>query len=356
VSLYSAALTSLLLLAGVEAGLAQTATYTYGNRPIDLLPKSETAQPEGARGWDDPPPATAFELALHTKDLFRVGATGLERLCLIEARRPEAARGALSLALTAGGAVLWRESGDWIGPDQRMRPYWLPVRRDLRTTLVLSEGPAIRATASVSLGRGAPAALIEAAASPEAPAVDAGFALLPAAELATTRAGMLSLRLALARPSVSPVCLELRGDGDGRLCRAWSLPAGHLTDTFTFRLRELPLAATSPGSTLRLTCAARSATRSLARQEITLRFADAPAPVTFGARPADLRYTLPISDGDREHTWDELWGGRDLPDGSRTVDVHVRRLREKTRIADVVLTARGTGYRIAPGYEVRILG
>ena len=51
-----------------------------------------------------------------------------------------------------------------------------------------------------------------------------------------------------------------------------------------------------------------------------------------------------------------VWGGRDVPDGSRTVDVHVRRLREKTGLADLVVTARGTGYRIAPRYDVRILG
>jgi DNA-binding response OmpR family regulator len=51
-----------------------------------------------------------------------------------------------------------------------------------------------------------------------------------------------------------------------------------------------------------------------------------------------------------------VWGGRDVPDGSRTVDVHVRRLREKTGLADLLVTARGTGYRIAPRYDVRILG
>ncbi len=50
-----------------------------------------------------------------------------------------------------------------------------------------------------------------------------------------------------------------------------------------------------------------------------------------------------------------VWGGRDVPDASRTVDVHVRRLREKTGVADLILTARGAGYRIAPRYEVRIL-
>ena len=51
-----------------------------------------------------------------------------------------------------------------------------------------------------------------------------------------------------------------------------------------------------------------------------------------------------------------VWGGRDVPDGSRTVDVHVRRLREKTGLTDLVVTARGTGYRIAPRYDVRIVG
>ncbi len=51
-----------------------------------------------------------------------------------------------------------------------------------------------------------------------------------------------------------------------------------------------------------------------------------------------------------------VWAGRQVPDDSRTVDVHVRRLREKTGLADVVVTARGEGYRIAPGYEVAVLG
>ena len=310
----NAVLAMLLLLADVGTGLAQTATYTYGNRPIDLLPKSETARPEDARDWDDPEPATAYELALHTKDLFRVGEAGLERLCVIEARRPEARRAALTLALTTPLQTLWRERGDWIGPNQRMRPVWLPVRRDLRTALVLSERTAPRATVSVSLGRGAPAALIEATASPQVPAVDAGFALLPASELSVTREATLMLLVALARPNASPMRIELRDAGSGSLCESWSLPPGRLAGRFIFRLSGLPRAAASLGPTLRLTCEASSSTRSLARQEFTLRFVDAPAPVPFGARPADLRYTLPIADGDCERTWDELWGERDLRD------------------------------------------
>ncbi len=51
-----------------------------------------------------------------------------------------------------------------------------------------------------------------------------------------------------------------------------------------------------------------------------------------------------------------VWGGRHVPDGSRTVDVHVRRLRDKTGLADLLVTARGAGYRIAPRYDVRIVG
>ncbi len=51
-----------------------------------------------------------------------------------------------------------------------------------------------------------------------------------------------------------------------------------------------------------------------------------------------------------------VWGGRDVPDGSRTVDVHVRRLRDKTGLADLLVTARGAGYRIAPRYDVRVTG
>lgn len=51
-----------------------------------------------------------------------------------------------------------------------------------------------------------------------------------------------------------------------------------------------------------------------------------------------------------------VWDGRDVPDGSRTVDVHVRRLRDKTGLADLLVTARGAGYRIAPRYDVLVTG
>lgn len=49
-----------------------------------------------------------------------------------------------------------------------------------------------------------------------------------------------------------------------------------------------------------------------------------------------------------------VWGDRPLDDDSRTIDVHVRRLRDKTGLADLVATVRGRGYRLDPRYSVRI--
>ena len=87
-------------------------TYTYGNRPIDKLPKSHAAQPEEQRAWDETPPGQ-LELKLHAKDLFRIGQQDLERLCVVEARRPEDPVGRYVLTL--------RE------PDP-IAPRWLPPR------------------------------------------------------------------------------------------------------------------------------------------------------------------------------------------------------------------------------------
>ncbi len=48
----------------------------------------------------------------------------------------------------------------------------------------------------------------------------------------------------------------------------------------------------------------------------------------------------------REQLLDHVWG-HDYFGGTRTVDVHVRRLREKTELAgDLVETIRGVGYRL----------
>lgn len=50
-----------------------------------------------------------------------------------------------------------------------------------------------------------------------------------------------------------------------------------------------------------------------------------------------------------------VWGGRTLRVDSRTIDVHVRRLREKTGLDGLVTTVRGAGYRLGSAVEVRLV-
>ena len=118
------------------------------------------------------------------------------------------------------------------------------------------------------------------------------------------------------------------------------VPTG-AADAFRDRLRTVPSTPTLEIDPHARTVTADGRTVALTATELALlvRLAQAaPRVVTRGALLASV------------------WEGRDVPDDSRTVDVHVRRLREKTGLADLVVTARGSGYRIAPGYDVRILG
>lgn len=64
---------------------------------------------------------------------------------------------------------------------------------------------------------------------------------------------------------------------------------------------------------------------------------------------------------DRVHRRRELlssvWGIEDDYSGARTVDVHVRRLRQKLgTAADVIQTVRGVGYLVASSGRVRVEG
>ncbi|GAB2808482.1 winged helix-turn-helix domain-containing protein [Lentzea nigeriaca] len=50
-----------------------------------------------------------------------------------------------------------------------------------------------------------------------------------------------------------------------------------------------------------------------------------------------------------------VWGVNDDYSGARTVDVHVRRVRQKLGdAADVIQTVRGVGYLVAPSGRVRV--
>ncbi|MCI1642418.1 MAG: winged helix-turn-helix domain-containing protein [Actinomyces sp.] len=56
----------------------------------------------------------------------------------------------------------------------------------------------------------------------------------------------------------------------------------------------------------------------------------------------------------REELFSTVWRDRGLDAESRTVDAHIRRLRRKLDVADLLTTVRGEGYRFnsAPGVRV----
>jgi len=307
---------------------------TYGNRPIDLLPKSTYAQPEDMRGWDEPLAPLAHELALHLKDLFRIAegdgtqwlrptpeglvltrrtqpptpSGGIERLCVVEARRPEGPERPLRLVLRdEAGTELWWASADWAGANQRLRPYWLPVRpgRDLR--LVLTDGDRDLAGVPAPVNDAAPAILIEMVQPSGPQAVDAGFALLGADETVAPRDYPLGLRMGIAGGVHGALSLTHHATrADGTLAARGST---------SLHLDGLPATVPAPGIALAnigapeglIKLAVTRSGEDLARRTFRVHIVSPPSPVQFGARYADLRYTRPVRDGDTERSWDELW-------------------------------------------------
>jgi DNA-binding response OmpR family regulator len=55
----------------------------------------------------------------------------------------------------------------------------------------------------------------------------------------------------------------------------------------------------------------------------------------------------------REHLLTHIWGGTST--GTRTVDVHIRRLRVKIGDGPLVTTVRSIGYRLADGVQLDIV-
>ncbi|MDR3067916.1 MAG: winged helix-turn-helix domain-containing protein, partial [Cellulomonas sp.] len=55
----------------------------------------------------------------------------------------------------------------------------------------------------------------------------------------------------------------------------------------------------------------------------------------------------------REELLDAVWHS-EAGSESRTVDVHVRRVRQKTGLAELIATVWGSGYRLDPHYRVRL--
>ncbi|HEY6552842.1 MAG TPA: response regulator transcription factor [Vicinamibacteria bacterium] len=88
------------------------------------------------------------------------------------------------------------------------------------------------------------------------------------------------------------------------------------------------------------------------RNRHTVRFQDEPVHLT--AKEFALLVALMEAKGrvlSRQHLLESVWG-YSYAEGTRTVDVHVRRLREKIpALAPAILTVKSLGYRLAPEGE-----
>jgi len=58
----------------------------------------------------------------------------------------------------------------------------------------------------------------------------------------------------------------------------------------------------------------------------------------------------------RDELYDGAWRSQDLSDRTRTVDVHVRRVRAKSGLDGLIATVRGVGYRLNVLDGLRIEG
>jgi DNA-binding response OmpR family regulator len=58
----------------------------------------------------------------------------------------------------------------------------------------------------------------------------------------------------------------------------------------------------------------------------------------------------------RDELYDGAWRSQDLSAETRTVDVHVRRVRAKTRLDGLITTVRGVGYRLNALDGLRVAG
>jgi len=84
--------------------------------------------------------------------------------------------------------------------------------------------------------------------------------------------------------------------------------------------------------------------------------------VTVDDRPVHLTYKefellvhlarSPERPVTRDELLDTVWGRDAVREGTRTIDVHVRRVREKLDVGHVITTVRGVGYRFATAAEV----
>ncbi|MCB7136184.1 winged helix-turn-helix domain-containing protein [Cellulosimicrobium marinum] len=132
--------------------------------------------------------------------------------------------------------------------------------------------------------------------------------------------------LALAEPTAPP-----RGDGPSPV-----------QDIAAFRER---LAALSPVPRVVVDTVDRTVSVEGRRTRLTQRELDL---LTHLVRASDRVVSRP-------ELLDTVWGDHAVAEGSRTIDVHVRRLREKLGLEHAITTVRGLGYRFDPQTPV-VLG
>jgi len=289
--------------------------YTYGNRPIDLLPKSHYAQPESTPDLGEADGPVQGELRLHLKQAFRVGTAGIERLCVIEARQPAELPGAAGLRLRlADGTVPWEQPADWMGANRRLRAAWLPVRRGPPATLGLTDGDRGLLQAPAPLADDAPVVLARLVAPADAPlAVDAGYALVPGDSVIMPRGAPADLDVASVGGFGGPLRIDVQDATDAAAPRTvQQIEFGSGGPPYVRRIQVPTTGVRGPRLLLHLKALCTG--QVVAEQTLSLFLADRPPEASFGARTADLRYAEPVKDGDSERPWDQLWGGSGLRD------------------------------------------
>jgi hypothetical protein len=302
-------------LTAQEDATVDGTAYTYGNRPIDKLPKSRYARPESALEFGEPECPAEGELRLHLKEAFRVGPAGIERLCVVEAREPLVNHGDLVLCLRLpDGTTAWEAPADWLGSNRRLRAFWLPVRRGVAASLALRTGEAILTEVPAPLAEGAPVVLFRVAAPAAGPlAVDAGLALLPAHHTVVTRGAPALVEVATAGGSAEPLEVVVSAVGTSAPAQPLSRLAIAPAEPPVARRLEVATAGI-PGAAVALRAVASCAGQTVAQQAFVVHLADPLPEAAFGARTTDLRYLEPVKDGEQERSWDDLWRNSDRRD------------------------------------------
>lgn len=198
-----------------------------------------------------------------------------------------------------------------------------------------------------------------------APADGAGFALYVGLE-----GGGLEERARLADLAQAVMTVVAEMGPDAVVHSALALGArgsqGQLVASLRDQLAAQVATATGNGASGTATARAQAAWLStppagtalvidLDAREVTLD--GSPVPMTF-KELALLEYLLraPHRAVSRDELLDHVWHRAAPAEGTRTIDVHVRRLREKLGGCLQIVTVRGVGYRCEPTPEIVLVG